>query len=58
MNTIMSWGAYIKIQIVLVRGHYKIYCPVAAFDPPTQSVTCKGHICTENHITVGIKLNI
>ena len=27
------------LDIALVAGQYKIYCPAMAFDPPTQSVT-------------------
>ena len=27
------------LDIALVAGQYKIYCPVMAFDRPTQSVT-------------------
>ena len=30
-------GQYLDID--LVAGQYKIYCPAMAFDPPTQSVT-------------------
>ena len=26
------------LDIALVVGQYKIYCPAMAFDPPTQSV--------------------
>ena len=29
------------LDIALVAGQYKIYCPAMAFDPPTQSVTYK-----------------
>ena len=27
------------LDITLVAGQYKIYCPAMSFDPPTQSVT-------------------
>ena len=27
------------LDIALVAGQYKIYCPAMSFDPPTQSVT-------------------
>ena len=27
------------LDIALIAGQYKIYCPAMAFDPPTQSVT-------------------
>ena len=31
------------LDIVLVAGQYKIYCPAMAFDPPTQSVVCYSY---------------
>ena len=32
------------LDIALVAGQYNIYCPVLAFDPPTQSVICYSYI--------------